>query len=108
MWRKYVVTVIKLSAKKVKVSDAICNFNISYRCIPHSAGGTVGLHVFWDCPALQGYCQNIKGEVERILNSTIPMDPMLFLLGVPPENGTGKDQRYILHVAYSYRLLGKS
>lgn len=25
------------------------------------------------------------------------MDPLLFVLGVPPENVTEKDQRYILH-----------
>ena len=31
-----------------------------------------------------------------MMNIAILMEPMLFVLGVPPENVTGKDQRYKL------------
>lgn len=50
----------------------------------------------WDCPVLQAFWQDIIEEIEKMMNIAILMEPMLFVLGVPPENVTGKDQRYKL------------
>lgn len=41
-------------------------------------------HIFWDCPVLHQYWQDIKHEMEAIFNVNLSMDPMLFLFGIPP------------------------
>lgn len=53
-------------------------------------------HIFWDCPVLSQYLQDIKLEIETIFSVELAMDPMLFLFGIPPENISNKDHRYLL------------
>ena len=62
--------------------------------------GMVGdhTHIFWDCPKIQAFWKNVKGELENILETHIPMDPLLFLLEVLPDHMLTTDQCYILHV----------
>lgn len=55
-------------------------------------------HIFWDCPKIQTFWKNIKGEMERILEKDIPLDPLLFLLDVLPDHWFTTDECYILHI----------
>lgn len=55
-------------------------------------------HIFWDCPVLSHYWQDIKHEIETILTVNISMDPMLFIFGIPPENITDKVHKYVLRI----------
>lgn len=41
------------------------------------------LHIWWDCPKLQPYWQDIRTQINLILNIDLPDSPMGFLLHVP-------------------------
>lgn len=51
-------------------------------------------------PASQAFWRQIKEEVDNILESKFPLDPLLFLFGAAPEEMCCGDQRYILMIAY--------
>ena len=62
--------------------------------------GTIGdtTHIFWDCPSIQGFWDDVKKEIDIILEIDITPEPMLFLLGAIPTDLYNTDQRYILRI----------
>lgn len=50
-------------------------------------------NVFWDCPKLQGFWQNIKEEIDKMVGNAYPQEPVLFLLRSIPKDVYGKDQK---------------
>ena len=55
-------------------------------------------HIFWDCPVIEGFWKSVKEEIGNILEMTVPLEPMLFLLGAIPTDTYDSDQRYILRI----------
>lgn len=62
--------------------------------------GMVGdhAHIFWDCPAIQTFWKNIKEDLDTVFRVDIPLDPLIFMLEIIPENLLSKDQCYMLHI----------
>ena len=53
-------------------------------------------HILWACPKLQGYWEDVKKEIERILDIKLIQEPKLFILGIPIENQMAKNNLYLL------------
>lgn len=61
--------------------------------------GKVGdhTHIFWDCPKIAMYWEDIKKIIEDLLKIDIPRDPLLFVLDQYPNDLLTNDQSYMLH-----------
>lgn len=43
-------------------------------------------HIFWDCPILSNYWQNVQEEIKKCFQIDIPLEPLYFILGILPED----------------------
>lgn len=61
--------------------------------------GLVGdqTHIFWDCPFIQCFWNDVKGIVENLLKINSSLDPSTFLLDIFPD-GLSHDQKFLLHL----------
>ena len=55
-------------------------------------------HIFWDCPVLSGFWNDIKREIDTMLGIDVALDPKLFLLGIIPKDVYNAEQRYVLRI----------
>ena len=55
-------------------------------------------HIFWGCPKIKAYWNNIKKELDKIFRTDIPLDPLSTLLDHTQEQMYNKDQCYIMHI----------
>lgn len=48
--------------------------------------GLVGdhTHIFWDCPKISEYWENVQKEIKKCLCKDLPLEPLHFVLGVLP------------------------
>lgn len=62
--------------------------------------GMVGdhTHIFWDCPKLQKFWENIKNEITVILNVLLPLNLLYYVVGCIPTGLLYGDNLYILRV----------
>lgn len=42
------------------------------------------LHIWWDCPVIRLYWEDIKSQIKEIMGIDIPLSPVHFLLHIPP------------------------
>ncbi len=54
--------------------------------------------ILWSCPNLQGYWEDVRRELEQILDTKLKHDPKLFILGIPLGNQMGKKKFYLLRI----------
>lgn len=73
--------------------------------------GNVGdtTYIFGDCPVIQGFWDNIKKEIDRILEVDVVPEPVFFLLGAMPKDLYNADQQYALRVLLlvAKKIIGK-
>ena len=55
-------------------------------------------HIFWDCPKIKRFWENIKKISEDTLRIDLPMEPQVFILDLYPSDALSADQRYLLHI----------
>lgn len=53
------------------------------------------IHIFWDCPRLKEYWENIKREIERICKEKINLELQTFLLGIIPNTVSSKNKKIV-------------
>jgi len=62
--------------------------------------GLVGdhTHIFWDCPRILEYWQNIQKEIKKCLCIDLPLEPSYFVLGILPADLEENNQKCLLRL----------
>lgn len=55
-------------------------------------------HIFWDCPKISEYWQNVQKEIKKCLCIDLPLEPLHFVLGELPADLEENSQTYLLRV----------
>lgn len=53
-------------------------------------------HIFWDCPIISNYWQNVQKEINTCFQIGIPLEPLYFILGVLPDDLAENDETDLL------------
>lgn len=55
-------------------------------------------HIFWDCPKLKKFWQEVQAEILTTINVNLPLDPIYYLLGLTPKGDMGKREVHLIHI----------
>uniref|UniRef100_A0A8C8E244 Reverse transcriptase domain-containing protein n=1 Tax=Oryzias sinensis TaxID=183150 RepID=A0A8C8E244_9TELE len=61
-------------------------------------------HVFWTCPKLQNFWDEVYGAIKQVFQVDIPRDLMVALLGIIPAQIRGRAESYLLNVLFTAAL----
>ena len=53
-------------------------------------------HIFWDCPKIQTFWENVKNEICKILHLSTPLHPQWMILGNTPLEGFGRERGAVI------------
>lgn len=55
-------------------------------------------HIFWDCPKIKIFWEGVREEISNILQIFIEQNPLVFVLGVLPNELLSKEKLYLLGI----------
>ncbi len=55
-------------------------------------------HIFWDCPKLTNFWNNIQKEIKQILSININLDPALAILGIFSDDSIDRNLIYLIRI----------
>ncbi len=58
-------------------------------------------HIFWSCPKLEKFWQEILQKVSEAMHFDIPKDPRILFLGMTPAGKEGRSQKYLIHILFT-------
>lgn len=61
-------------------------------------------HIFWSCPILQNYWDEVYKAINQIFQEVIPKDATVALLGIMPASVQGLAKSYLLNVLFTAAL----
>lgn len=61
-------------------------------------------HIFWSCPKLKAFWEEVFKALIEIFHQPLPKDPKVALLGVIPEGIEGRAKRYLLQILLTAAL----
>ena len=64
-------------------------------------------HIFWGCPKIKVYWNNIKKEMDKIFRTDILLDPLSTLLDITQEQMFNRDQCYIIPIDTSRHCINQ-
>lgn len=73
-----------------------------WRC--GEAGGTL-FHIYWDCPSIRPYWVMIQTFVQQVIEVSIPLTPLAFLLNAPSCALGRRSLRLLLHILTAAKCL---
>ena len=90
----------KLRMRYFKTPLVIAKYDKKYSPLCWRGCGLIGdfSHIFWDCPKLQKFWEEVKREISEILNLDSSIDPQQLILGTTPSRGLGKNELYMIRV----------
>lgn len=56
------------------------------------------LHIWWECPVIQGFWSDVKNQIRQALGIDLPMSPIHFLLHVPTVR-SANTERALYHIS---------
>uniref|UniRef100_A0A3P8TVH1 Reverse transcriptase domain-containing protein n=1 Tax=Amphiprion percula TaxID=161767 RepID=A0A3P8TVH1_AMPPE len=97
MWKEFNW---KIKMRYFKTPSIISTFDKRNNNLCWRNCGKIGdhTHIFWDCPKLKLFWEEIQAEIRSILGVDLALEPLFYIIGSIPKEAMDKKQAYLLHI----------